>query len=327
LFALPRAATLRRAFPSMGTLVTLTIQSAPGRSRGEQHLAADWAQERLQDFAVEAWAWGRGALAQFNRALAAGRSAPVPASLRELFARAWSLHLATGGAYEPRIGALVRLWGFDDPARLRCSPPRDDEIATARAALRTAPPYDAGTDYGPAPGIAWDFGGIGKGFIADLLLDGLADRGFHDAVLDLGGNVSVRGRRRRRGWWIGIRDPRREDAPPLARLQVSDESVNTHADDQRGFEHDGVRYAHLLDPATGTPAHDLRQVTVIHADAALTEAGGCALHVAGAARWPALAMRLGLTQVLAMRDDGSLQVSAALLPRLELRTDVQVELV
>lgn len=314
---LARQTVYRKRFLAMGTEVTVTL-AADRRSRAEAEAALTRTERLLIQFGIDAWAWGSGALAVFNRQLALGLSAEVPPTLRPLFLKAWQMHVATGGRYEPRIASLVRLWGFDDAVRLRSTPPPPLDIVALRQAMVAAPAFDGGSRYGPAPGCGWDFGGIGKGYIVDLALALLAQAGFDDATVDAGGHVATRGRRDNRPWRIGIRDPFASAEPDLvlASVQPGEASVVTHGVDQRGFDFEGRRLSHLLDPATGWPVEGLRSLTVVHEDGALADAGGAALFVAGPDGWPALARRLGLTQVLALRSDGRAEVTPALARRL-----------
>jgi len=310
---------LERQFLAMGTavLVSIAIGSEARRAQGERALAE--VRKLLVEFGREGWAWGSGALARFNRRLERGGAAVVPEVLHPLFERAWELHRASGGLFEPRLGGLVRLWGFDDSTRLRSSPPAAAEIEAGMAALRSAAAFDGSCHYGPARGIAWDLGAIGKGYIADLAQDWLAHRGFGNAVVNAGGNVAVRGSRGDRPWAVGIRDPR-QPGEILATLAVDDESVVTHGDEQRSFEYQGRRYSHLLDPRSGWPAQGLRSLTVIDRDGTLADGGGAALFVAGREHWPVLARRLGIRQVLAVDEVGGLWASEALAARLRPET-------
>jgi thiamine biosynthesis lipoprotein len=129
----------------------------------------------------------------------------------------------------------------------------------------------------------------------------------------------VRGSRGDRPWRIGIRHPRGGNSgiSMLASMIARDEAVNTHADDQRSFDHDGVRYGHILDPLLGRPARDLCSVTVVHPDGTLAEAGGAALYVAGRNGWRRLAHKLGLQQVMVVTADGEVQATGALAARIE----------
>lgn len=314
------APLVKLGFFAMGTEVSVTLAVGGSRARRESAVAAIAdVERRIQEFGRHWWAWGDGALAAINAQLAAGNAAEIPPAMRTLFGRAWAVRQATGGLFDPRVAALVRLWGFHDMAALRAAPPPDADIEAALQALRGAPGYDGGSSYGPAPGIGWDFGGIGKGWIVDVALERLRALGFADAIVDAGGNLAVRGARGDRPWRVGIRNPRAKGSESnlLASMIARDEAVNTHADDQRSFDHDGVRYGHILSPLTGRPARELCSVTVVHPDGTLAEAGGAALYVAGRHGWRRLARKLGLQQVMVMTADGEVFVTGALAARIK----------
>jgi len=318
---------VKRIFLAMGTQVSVTLAIEKSRSRSDAEAAIDVVETRIEQFGRDAWAWGDGRLAQLNRALASGEEITLPADLLPLFRRAWEIRQKTGGLYEPRIAALVRLWGFHDAAELGTAPPLEHQVQALLAALQTAPDYDGGERYGPAPNIGWDFGGIGKGHIVDAALDQLRELGYPNAIVDAGGNLAARGIRGDRHWHVGIRDPRvpAERGVLLASLDVQDETVNTHGDDQRSFEHEGRRYGHILDPRTGAPVSGLRALTVVHADGCIAEAEGAALFVAGDPGWRDAARGLGLNQVLAMSADGRVRASTALAARLHAQPGIQIE--
>lgn len=312
-----------RCFLAMGTYVAIAVPCSPRRRR-RAAAAVDEIQQAMAGFGHDAWAFGGGELARVNRTLLGGGVAAVPARLRPLFARAWALRELTGGRFEPRLGALVRLWGFDGVAQSRAALPGASARARALAALRRAPAYDGSAHYGPAPGVAWDFGGIGKGYIVDLALAHLRERGFAGASIDAGGHIATRGERGARPWRVGIRAPGTRAVRLVATLDACNEAIVTHGQDQRCFTHRARRYGHLLDPATGAPAAGLRSLTVVHADGALADAAGAALFVAGA-RWPALAAAWGLDRVLAVTAGGALYATPALAPRLRPPPDISGE--
>jgi thiamine biosynthesis lipoprotein len=327
LFRASNARLIDQRFLAMGTEISVKLV-CDRRSRRDAALQAiQRVVDLMHEFGHEAWAWGDGSLSKFNKALCAGETPHIPEGLRELFERAWQIHQQSDGLFEPRIARLVRLWGFDDVARLREDLPAAHEIEALLRAMNAAPGLNGAHSYGPAPGVAWDFGGIGKGYIVDKALDILCQRGFGDAVVDAGGNLAARGSHHMRPWRVAIRDPRSSQEPRrlLASLQVFDEAVITHGDDQRYFEFDGRRYSHILHPKTGVSVQGFRSLTVVHADATLADAGGAALYVAGPASWRALARKLGIDQVLIAADDGSVQVTAALAGRLTPEPGVRVE--
>lgn len=322
---------VKLSFFAMGTDISVTIALVRQSGSREKALEAiGEIEQRMQAFGRDWWPWSDGgALSRINRSLEQGEVADIPPEMRPLFANAWAVRQATNGIYEPRIAKLVQLWGFHDLAADPQTPPKAKEVTRLRNCIGHAPDYDGGFHYGPAVGIGWDFGGIAKGWIVDEALDLLMSRGFENAIVDAGGNLAVRGLRGGQAWRIGIRAPDSDPAAPelVGTMSAQDESINTHGDDQRFFLHNGRRYSHLLDPSTGEPARGIRSVTVVHRDGYLAEAGGAALYVAGPERWPALAHKLKLTQVLVVRDDASVEVTKALSVRVKLKQSVQVHVV
>lgn len=329
LFRATNARLIDQRFLAMGTEISVKLVCEHRSRRDAALKAIQHVVDLMHDFGHEAWAWGDGSLSRFNAALCAGESPQIPRDLRELFERAWSIRQKSDGLFEPRLAQLVRLWGFDDVARTRDSPPAAQEIEQLLRAMSTAPDLNGADRYGPAPNVAWDFGGIGKGYIVDKSLDILRKHGFADAVVDAGGNLAARGSHHMRPWRVAIRDPRSSQDPRrlLASLQVFDEAVITHGDDQRYFEFDGRRYSHILHPKTGVSVQGFRSLTVVHADATLADAGGAALYVAGPEAWRALARKLGIDQVLIACDDGSIQVTPVLARRIQAEPEVRLELI
>lgn len=111
-----------------------------------------------------------------------------------------------------------------------------------------------------------DVGGIAKGYIADKLAARLDACSIQNYVINLGGNVVVKGRRPDgEHWKVGIQDPRRA-RPALRAIEVVDASAVTSGTCERSFTKNGVLYHHILDPKTGRPVDtDVAGVTVVAA--------------------------------------------------------------
>jgi thiamine biosynthesis lipoprotein len=173
--------------------------------------------------------------------------------------------LATGGAFDPGVGALVAAWGLRTGGRR----PSAGEVAAARAAggaaLLALGPGDVAVRR--HPGLLLEEGGFGKGAGLDRAIAALAaSPGVRHAFLDLGGQVTVLGH----GWTVEVADPRRRDRAVLELSLASDGdpgggtvSVATSGNSERGIEVDGSRRSHLLDPRTGEPARDFGSLTVV----------------------------------------------------------------
>lgn len=124
------------------------------------------------------------------------------------------------------------------------------------------------------PQTILDLGGVAKGYIADDLADLFIAHGVGRFVINLGGNVVVRGGRPADAsarppvaagspWRIGIINPL-DPAHNRAIVDMADGSVVTSGIHERRFTKGGVTYHHILDPATGMPAKtDLTSATII----------------------------------------------------------------
>ncbi|MGQ0722355.1 MAG: FAD:protein FMN transferase [Candidatus Eiseniibacteriota bacterium] len=196
--------------------------------------------------------------------LALDPSAPLSADTREILRVAREVQDASGGAFCPTLGALLKIWGFPEPAAL-------PDSASVREGVRLS----------RLPNAALDLGGIAKGYAVDLAAGALAETG--SCIVTAGGDLAVRGTRPDgKAWLIGVQDPR-DTSRFVVKLRVSGKvSVSTSGDYQRFLMVDGVRYHHILDPSTGWPARGLRSVTVIGPSAVLTDAWSTAAFVLGA---------------------------------------------
>jgi FAD:protein FMN transferase len=286
----------RHRFMAMGTLVEITTWGAPPDEAAEAARAVEQLFGALQ---LEWDPWGEGALGELNRALAAGEPAEADAELQALLAQATRLQLDSGGRFDPGLGSLVRLWGFNSADSVPAEPPPAEQIAALLA--------------GDAP-LQIDLGGFLKGVAVDRAVALLRERGIEHAIVNAGGDLRAIGRRGERPWRIGVRAPR--DNRVLAAIEVDgDEAVFTSGDYERYFEYRGRRFHHILDPRSGYPTEGITSATVLHPDGGLADAAATALMVAGPEDWPAVAAELGVTAVMVVLADGSIELTEAMRPR------------
>lgn len=269
-------------------------------------------------------AWQPSELFTLNAAIAAGKPAEVTPELAGFIAEAQRLSALGDGLFDPGIGRLIELWGFQaddfkaqrpDPAKLAAWRAERPGIADLR--------LDGTRVTSRKRGVALDLGGYLKGVALDRAAAILRAQGVRNALINIGGNVMALGDKNGEPWRVGIQHPRQPG--PLATLELRDgEAIGTSGDYQRYFELDGKRYCHLLDPRTGEPAMLTEALTILIRPEAqtgqpagtLSDALSKPLFIVGA-EWPAMARRLDLDQVLRVAADGRIQVSPALAGRLQ----------
>jgi len=300
-----RPRTVVREFPGMGTLGSVTALS------DEEAFA--WAAQCAQ--ITREWE-GRLSLFQADSELAringaAGREA-VPVSFETIRPIVAALRLAeeSGGAFDPTVGPLMRLWGFRGDGVIR--KPAAEEIA----AIRERVGYGLVRVSGQMvllerEGMQLDLGGIGKGFAVDRCWEAIRrTAGGRPFLVNLGGNMRASGRpSSNRPWRIGIRHPFQPDAL-LGTLRLDDGmAVATSGHYEQFVEVAGERWSHIMDPRRGEPVRGMASVTVVADTAEEADGLSTTLFVLGPEEGEAFLRRTGRTAaVLYVPDRQPLQL-------------------
>lgn len=300
---------------AMATWVEIVV--APGEPDAAGLATA--AERMLRDFERDYYAWGDGELARLNAALGRGETYAASPELAALLARSKRFAAASDGAFDPGVGPLVELWGFNDAGNASAAPPSRAAIAACLADLArmTDIELDGNRVRSTMRTVTLDLGGIAKGEAVDRVIELMRARGIANAMVDAGGDLRVIGSAPGRPWRVGVRAPRA--AALIGVLELEDgESAFTSGDYERYFELDGTRAHHLIDPRTGYPATHTQAVTVIAADGVTADAAATALFVAGPEAWPGVARRLGIRHVLRVDATGRVETTAAMRERLQI---------
>ena len=236
----------------------------------------------------------------------------VPADIYPLFERAMFFAEKTDGAFNPVIGGIVKLWniGFENARK-----PEDRDIRDALFRTGYKDVQLTGTAvFLKKAGMKLDLGAIAKGFAADELTRIVRQAGIAHAVIDIGGTISAVGKRPDgKRWNIGIRDPRVQQGQPVISVLIESCSISTSGSYERYFEQDGVRYHHIIDPATGYPVrNNMIAVSVFSDSATDADALSTACFVLGYEKAVKLLAELPDTEALFIFDDNSVRTTAGL---------------
>ncbi|MGO9568735.1 MAG: FAD:protein FMN transferase [Desulfomonilaceae bacterium] len=196
-----------------------------------------------------------------------------------------SLRIAqeTHGAFDPTIGAVIRLWQFSGPNEPRI--PAESEITEALQKVgwnRVKVDIADGTILLPEKGMALDLGGLVKGYTLNRVAEIIKRMGLSSALVNIGGDILAVGEKSAgKPWRIGVKDPRNARGI-VAVAEIKDQLVLTSGDYERYFIKDDRRYHHILDPHTGYPADKLRSVTIVGPIGVTLQPVGPAAFVMGA---------------------------------------------
>lgn len=265
-------------------------------------------------------AWQPSELTALNKALASGKAHTVSPELADYLREAQAIAHLSNGLFDPGIGQLIQLWGFQSDEFI----PRLPDAKTLAEWQQARPGMSHLNLKGlqvssSSRQIAVDFGGYLKGVALDRAAQLLKAQGINHALINIGGNVMALGSKQGTPWKVGIQHPRQPG--PIATLALQDgEAIGTSGDYQRFFELNGQRYCHLLDPRTAYPITHTAGVTVLipkgEKSGMRSDALSKPIFIAGPGQWPAMAEKLGVRHVLRVGTDGKIELTEALASRL-----------
>ncbi len=298
----------------LGTLVEIKL-IATDPSAASAALAAAFAEfgriDNLMSFQS-----AKSQLARINQA-AGGKAVSIDAELFQLVLQSKYYAELTAGAFDISIGPLSRLWGLDNKQYRK---PSSEEIAAklplvgySMILTQSKPPAVRLA----RPGMSIDLGAIAKGYAVDKAINILKRRGISSALVNAGGDIRTIGTRPDGNLWnIGIQHPRKPKQI-LASLRVDNQAVVTSGDYEQFFMYQGVRYHHILDPATGRPARGCQAVTVVAQSTAAADALATGVFVLGPEKGMKLIEGLPDTEALIVDAAGNVSVSSGLKGKLD----------
>ena len=226
----------------------------------------------------------------------------------------------TRGVFDITIASLVQLW--QDYGKLKQVPPQ----SLIEDTLKKVDYKDILIDEERGMvkldriGQKIDLGGIAKGYAANHIIQYYQKRGLSSAMINLGGNVALLGKRGdEKPWQIGIQNPLKERGQYLAIVSVSNTSVVTSGDYERFFLENNPLYHHILNPLTGYPASSrLRSVTIIHPDAMLADVLATTLFILGLEKGVKLVKRFSDIEVIMISGNRKIFLSGSLFGRFQI---------
>lgn len=217
----------------------------------------------------------------------------------------------SNGAFDISVGPLVDLWGFGP--EIKVDPPSQQQIDATKQVVgyrylkfKAHPPSLSKEK----KGLKIDFSSIAKGYGVDRLASLLEQQGILDYLVDIGGELRVKGLNPHEQLWrIAIEKPGEGQRRVHELIQLEDTAVATSGDYHNYFEQDGVRYSHTIDPATGRPiTHKLASVTVLHESAMMADGLATAINVLGEKKGIEFANRQGLEVYMIVREADGFKV-------------------
>ena len=205
------------------------------------------------------WTDENSQIAKLNAA--SGETAEVSDELQKIF----QLAEDSGGAFDPTIGKIIRLWDIDGENPHVPEQSELDELLKDVGYEKVSLDGDKVT---LEKGATLDLGATGKGIGCDVVADFLKTQTeVSGMILNLGGSSVMAYGEKPDGsdWKVALTDPRDTEGDYLGAITLNGgEFLSTSGDYEKYFMEDGKRYHHILDPKTGYPVwNGLDSVTVI----------------------------------------------------------------
>lgn len=191
----------------------------------------------------------------------------------------------TDGAFDITVGPLVNAWGFGFKHKETVTQTLIDSllkhIGYTNISIENHHLIKTDTL------ILLDASALAKGYACDIVAELLEEQGCKNYLVDIGGEVVVKGKNRHfQPWTIGITKPIDDPTGTVQELQDAIQTTSlcmaTSGNYRNYYVEDGVRRSHTIDPHTGYPIHHkLLSATVIAPNCITADAMATACMVMG----------------------------------------------
>ena len=202
-----------------------------------------------------------------------------------VFNLAQQISSETEGAFDITVAPLVNAWGFGFKHSIDIEPSVIDSLRQFVGYQKIK--LEDGKIIKEDERTMLDCSAIAKGYGVDRVARLLDQKGVKNYMVDIGGEVVLKGKNpRMKNWRIGINKPVEDSLSVNQELQtileVSDVGMATSGNYRKFYYKDGKRYAHTIDPRIGTPVqHNILSATVIAKDCTSADAYATAFMVMG----------------------------------------------
>jgi len=191
----------------------------------------------------------------------------------DLIERSIQISKITQGAFDISYGSIdKKLWNFD---QTMTSLPNKDQALQAVHLIN----YEniildnvKTTIFLKEKGMRIGFGGIGKGYAAEMAKKKLIQNGVKSGIVNASGDLCIWGQQANgKPWTIGIANP---DLPQNAFsfLEISNKAIATSGNYEKYITINGKKYSHTINPKTGLPITGIKSVTIITDNAEFADA-------------------------------------------------------
>jgi thiamine biosynthesis lipoprotein len=276
-----------------------------------------WAQERI-DMAVAEIRRIEKVLTTFKddseTALINNNAGVQPVKVSEevfrLIERSKRISHITQGAFDISYGSIdKRLWNFDKTMTSLPDPKLAKQMVRLINYRNIILDHEHQTVFLKEKGMRIGFGGIGKGYAAEMAKAVMQNAGVTSGVVNASGDLAAWGHQPNgKPWTIGIVHPDAADMP-FSYMSVTNMAVATSGNYEKFVMIDGKKYSHTINPKTGLPVRGIKSVTIISPNAELCDALATPVTTMGVTTGMHLINQLKDIECVIIDDDNKLYTS------------------
>ena len=248
-----------------------------------------WAQARIDEAIaeiqrIEALFTTFNDNSQTNRINANAGISPVKVDREvfELVKRSLRISEVTQGAFDITYGSIDKsLWNFDTQMTALPDPKTARQMVRLINYRNVILDEAEGSVFLKEKGMRIGFGGIGKGYAAEMAKRLMMQRGVENGIVNASGDLTTWGTQPNgEPWTIGIAHPDAKEQP-FSYFNISNISVATSGNYEKYVTIGGKKYSHTIDPKTGLPVSGIKSVTIISPNAEIADAMATPVTVMG----------------------------------------------
>ena len=226
----------------------------------------------------------------------------------DVFTKAMEISRETDGAFDITVAPLVNAWGFGFKNETWPTPRQVDSLLQIVGYKKVR--LEDNRIIKQDRRMMLDCSAIAKGYGVDVVARYLRSLGIRNFMVEIGGEVVTSGvNPQRLPWRVGVVKPSEDSLNVNNELQtilnVTDKAMATSGNYRNFYYKNGKRFAHTIDPKTGSPVqHSLLSATVLADECAVADAYATSFMVMGLERAKKLLERHPELMVYLIYDDG-----------------------
>ncbi|OCB72703.1 thiamine biosynthesis lipoprotein [Flavobacterium glycines] len=200
----------------------------------------------------------------------------------DLIERSIGISKITQGAFDISYGSIDKsLWNFDKTMTSLPSAEQAKKMVYLINYNNILLDKEDCSVFLKEKGMRIGFGGIGKGYAAEMAKNILIKNNVVSGIINASGDLTTWGvQPNGKPWTIGIANP---DLPAAAfsYIEISNKAVATSGNYEKFIMIDGKKYSHTIDPKTGLPISGIKSVTIISSNAEFADAMATPIAIMG----------------------------------------------